>query len=132
LADDVEIGTMQAVQHGLGGHEHGVRPAVEGEFHPDELAGPQPVVGVGVDGLQADGAGFAVHGIVHGGQGGGDRSLALFAVRRGRNGNGALAQLGQNGGQIAFGHGKGDENGAYLVDDAHRPVVVGLEHVAGG
>ena len=75
---DVDELALLAGLHGFGGHDGGTLDGVEREDGSDELAGPEDAVLVIEGGLQVDGAGGGIDGVVDDGEGagrsaGGDR-----------------------------------------------------------
>ena len=68
---DVDELALLAGLHGFGGHDGGVLDGVERQHDSDELAGPEDAVLVVEGGLQVDGAGGGVDGVVDDGEGAG-------------------------------------------------------------
>ena len=66
--DDVDELALLAGLHGFGGYDGGALNGIEGEHGSDELAGPEEAVPIIEGGLEVNGAGGGVDGVVDDGE----------------------------------------------------------------
>ncbi len=125
--DHEDVGALLAGLHRRRRRHHRVllQPQVEGDV--DELARPQGAVLVGEGGLELDGAGRRVDGVVDEGQG---AAVGGAAGRGGGGGELAGGLAGTDLVEVALRHREGHVDGLELLDHDQRQVV-DLDHVAG-
>src|SRR5260370_3510122 len=91
-SDDINVLPFLSILHGLNGYDDGVGAVGDPHGHVHELAPPEGVGGVREGGLEGDGAGLRVDGVVDEGQfASPDRSAAVLLALRDGYAVGAVA-----------------------------------------